>query len=300
MEFVDYAFQHCRDTGAYIWGVYPVNNVFFSKNRPEISHSDTYILGCLYGIINRHDMMLKDLTDEKEDVRRSLDYFIRDGIVLRFNHIMYETKYYNNVGGIGKLQNRIEAGRLQVIKLLQHYSRYGYQKIRKKGANKGVYEFCFKKVDCQIEKCYCHRQVKFHNDLIINIPTNPGSIVHFPTLKEKDDGKIQLFDEIQPSIFNPLYEMFKLICFEMVEANHRRRFPAHRCAIFGYTNYRVVKNGLYSGLSKFSLRFPAVYQELVRLGKEVICPGYKFNAIHINHNLTCPPHKDDKNVGKSC
>ena len=26
---------------------------------------------------------------------------------------------------------------------------------------------------------------------------------------------------------------------------------------------------------------------------------YEFNIIHINHNLTCPPHTDDKNIGKS-
>lgn len=89
------------------------------------------------------------------------------------------------------------------------------------------------------------------------------------------------------------------IRFEKVDANHRRGFPAHRCAVFGETNYRVVKRGLYSGLSKPSIRFPAVYQELLRLGKEVICPGYEFNTIHINHNLTCPPHIDDKNIGKS-
>ena len=93
--------------------------------------------------------------------------------------------------------------------------------------------------------------------------------------------------------------MFKSTRFEVVEANHRHRFPAHRCAVLGYTNYRVVKSGLYSGLSKSSLRLPAAYQELVRPGKEVICPGYDFSATHTSHSLTCPPHKDDKSVGKS-
>ena len=51
MDFVDYAFQHCRYIGAYIWGVYPVNNVYFSKNRPEISHDNSFIIGCFYGIL---------------------------------------------------------------------------------------------------------------------------------------------------------------------------------------------------------------------------------------------------------
>ena len=29
----------------------------------------------------------------------------------------------------------------------------------------------------------------------------------------------------------------------------------------------------------------------------ILCPDLDYNAIHINHNVTCPPHKDDKNTG---
>ena len=56
---------------------------------------------------------------------------------------------------------------------------------------------------------------------------------------------------------------------------------------------------MYSGLSKASIMYPDVYKELLRLGKDYVCNGHDFNSIHINHNLTCPSHIDDNNVGKS-
>ena len=85
----------------------------------------------------------------------------------------------------------------------------------------------------------------------------------------------------------------------MKVSNHRRGFPPHRAGVYGYTNYRIArKKGVLSGLSVDSIKYPEIYQELLRLGT-IVSPDYDFNAIHVNHNVTCPPHKDDKNVGKS-
>jgi len=61
-----------------------------------------------------------------------------------------------------------------------------------------------------------------------------------------------------------------------------------------------ITKGRYSGkvgLSYMSIKFPDIYNEMVRIGL-LICP-FKFNSIQLNHNLVCPKHKDKNNVGDS-
>ena len=297
LEFVEFAFQHCRKTKAFIWSIYPVNNEFYAKGNAEITHSLRYCIGAFYGIINRQDFLLDFIENEKEDVRRSLLYYVKDGIVLRFNRIMFETKYYGTVGGMGNFDSRLEASKSQVLSLLEEYEGYGYKVIKKTG----MWDFRFNSNKrCQVDNCYCRRQATIYNDLVISLPMASDIAVNFPIIKEMNDNTVQQFDEIDSSEFDYLLELLNKIKIKKWDANHRRGFPSHRASVYGYTNYRVIKvKGLYSGISSDSLKHPEIYNELVRLGQSVVCPGYDFNAIHLNHNLTCPPHKDDKNVGKS-
>jgi hypothetical protein len=296
LEFVDFAFQHCRKTKSFIWSIYPVNNDFYAKGNAEITHSLRYCIGAFYGIINRQDFLLDFIENEKEDVRRSLLYYIKDGIVLRFNRIMFETKYYGTVGGMGNFDSRLEASKSQVLSLIDEYDAYGYKVIKKTG----MWDFRFKNKSCQVDNCYCRRQATVYNDMVIHLPDESDIEVNFPIITEMNDSSVQQFDEIDSSEFDYLLQLLKNITFKSVVKNHRKGFPSHRCAVFGYTNYRVVKKkGIYSGLSSDSNKYPEIYSELLRLGQNIVCPNREFNAIHINHNLTCPPHKDDKNVGKS-
>jgi len=77
--------------------------------------------------------------------------------------------------------------------------------------------------------------------------------------------------------------------------NNRRGFPAHRAITFGITRGRF--NGK-TELSYYSKKYPQIYEEILRIGNKY-CP-IKFNSIHLNNNVVCPPHKDSKNVGNSC
>jgi hypothetical protein len=297
-DFINFAFQHCIDTKAYIWSIYPTNNEFYSRNSPEISHYIRYCIGAFYGIINRPDFVLDFIVNEKEDVRRTLQYFIKDGIVLRFNRIHFETKYYGNVGGMGNFDSRLQASKNQVISLVRDYGAYGYQVIKKTG----MWDFRFKKVGCAVFNCACKHQVKFHPDKIIRIPNKAcGSIITIPINKKpnEDEFTVDIYEPVEHSLFQPLYQLLSNIKLGIRRKNHRRGFPQHRCAIFGYTNYRIVlRKGILSGLSLQTKKYPDIYTELKRLAT-LICPDFDYNAIHLNHNLTCPPHKDDKNVGKS-
>ena len=99
-EFIEMAFKMCRQSRSFIWGTYPVWNSFFRKSKPDVTTCLNFCIGCFYGIINRNKPEIDIvLTKNKDDVERSLRYFIHDGIVLRFNKIGVKTKFYS-AGGL--------------------------------------------------------------------------------------------------------------------------------------------------------------------------------------------------------
>jgi hypothetical protein len=129
--------------------------------------------------------------------------------------------------------------------------------------------------------------------------------IEFPNLKFKRqiDTKVDVIElpNIYPSELSILYEMLQNINIRKKgEKSNRRGFPlGHRSATFGYTRarYGTRKNGKLYDLSLYSLKYPEVYNELLRIGN-LICP-FEFNSIHVNENVICPPHKDSNNVGES-
>lgn len=102
-EFIKSAFEKCAKQHAYIWGIYPVPNAYFMT--PSVTTDLRFIVGPMFGIINRHDQRLHLTTDEKENVERTLQYFTLDGIVIRFNNITVDTTYFSTVGGMQASQN---------------------------------------------------------------------------------------------------------------------------------------------------------------------------------------------------
>lgn len=152
--FIKRAFEECKQRKSFIWGVYPVYNPFFRKGRDEISTCLNYIVGCIYGYINRPKLRSLNTPlsgryhGQKEDVELSIKYFIQDGIVLRFNRIGFETKYYGTSGGEGKFHDRLKP-MLEASKLLkQHFPEYGDITTRKSGMT----EFRLKKVPARTEE----------------------------------------------------------------------------------------------------------------------------------------------------
>ena len=145
--FFKYAFKECKKMKSFIWGVYPVFNPFFRKQRDEMSTCLNYIVGAFYGIINRPNLKSIELTltkenGQKEDVERTIKYFIEDGIVLRFNKVGFETKYYGKSGGLGTFEARLKP-MLEASKLLKKtYPEYGEISTKKNGMT----EFRLKKI----------------------------------------------------------------------------------------------------------------------------------------------------------
>lgn len=91
-------FEECEKNNAYLFGIYAVNNPMFMKNR--VSVGLYFCVGCLWGVINRHDDDLKITIDEKEDYQRTLQHYVKDGAVVRLDDITIKTKYYAEPGGM--------------------------------------------------------------------------------------------------------------------------------------------------------------------------------------------------------
>jgi hypothetical protein len=150
--FFKYAFKECKKMKSFMWGVYPVFNPFFRKARDEMSNCLNYIVGAFYGIINRPNLKSIQLTltkenGQKEDVERTIKYFIEDGIVLRFNKIGFETKYYGKSGGLGTFEDRLKP-MLEASKLLKKtYPEYGEISTKKNGMT----EFRLKKIPSNLD-----------------------------------------------------------------------------------------------------------------------------------------------------
>lgn len=97
-KMIKNAFIMSGKYGAFLWGIYPIENAYFMS--PRITSELKFIVGPMFGIINRKDGSLQLTIDEKENVERTLQYFMKDKAVLRLNNITVVTKYYSNPGGM--------------------------------------------------------------------------------------------------------------------------------------------------------------------------------------------------------
>ena len=106
-----------------------------------------YIVGAFYGIINRPKLKALQLTltkenGQKEDVERTIKYFIEDGIVIRFNRVGFVTKYYGKEGGLGTFEARLKPMLEASQKLKKEFPEYGEISTKKNGMT----EFRLKKI----------------------------------------------------------------------------------------------------------------------------------------------------------
>jgi len=149
-DFICQAFEDCEFKGSYIFGVYPCFNPYFRKERVKCLTCLSYIVGAFYGYINRKNVPeLTHLlgTDSKEDVERSILFYKRDGIVLRYNRIGIKTKYFGtDMGGLGTLKDRLYDMKINAEILESLYPDCCSIKVRKNG----LYEIVLKRLASKV------------------------------------------------------------------------------------------------------------------------------------------------------
>ena len=107
----------------------------------EVTTCLKHVRGVLYGVINRPRNRTLDLGllgdasigSNKEDVLRSILWFIEDGLVVRFSRVAYAAQYYHTHGGLGTLRARLGPTRKASETLLRTYPQYGCIKGRPSG-----------------------------------------------------------------------------------------------------------------------------------------------------------------------
>ena len=124
-EFIKQAFSRCISNGIFLWGVYPLANSHFMTDT--ITTDLRFIVGPFWGMINRHRPDLQLTIDEKENSERTLQHWVIDGTVLRFNNIGIETNYYKNKGG---MQDEGKNRKEEALKSVQYLHKQ-YPKLTK-------------------------------------------------------------------------------------------------------------------------------------------------------------------------
>jgi hypothetical protein len=94
--FFDLAFAKARCAGARLWGLYPVCNAFYMKHG--VTTDLRQITGVVWGGIN--DQQLPEMHCwSKSDIERTLQYYVVDGTVLRFNDVAAKQRPWKEPGG---------------------------------------------------------------------------------------------------------------------------------------------------------------------------------------------------------
>lgn len=135
-QFISDGFRQMELQGATIWGIYPVNNTLFMSESKAISVGLTYIVGAFYGQKNTRDILLT--SEAVEDRERTILRYLRDGKVIRFNHVGMKTKYFAKGGMMSP--DRQKNHQMASEALVDRYPEFVRLKVRKNGY-----------VDCQIK-----------------------------------------------------------------------------------------------------------------------------------------------------
>lgn len=95
---VRHGFRLCETHGAFLWGIYPVDNPYFMTRT--VRTGLCYIAAAVTGFIARHDPTLFVTRSLKEDVERSIRYYIKDRVLVRMEWLTPLTNFYTEPGGI--------------------------------------------------------------------------------------------------------------------------------------------------------------------------------------------------------
>ena len=93
-------FAEAKKEGCNLWGIYPVNNLFYCKERVIVGKM--FIVGCFWGMINKKDFQIP--VSIAEDKWRTLFRYVTDGATLRYEGMCPDT-VYNAKGGLYEHRN---------------------------------------------------------------------------------------------------------------------------------------------------------------------------------------------------
>jgi len=139
--FVNMMFELTRLEEASLWSIYPVNNLFFCKDR--VVCGKIFCVGCFFGIINKKDLETPAV-DCVEDKWRTLSCYLKDGKTVRYDGACPDT-VYNAKGGL--YEHRLLHRTQEVKEVVNLFQKYCFFKFRKDGLTA---EVCWKQLITKI------------------------------------------------------------------------------------------------------------------------------------------------------
>jgi hypothetical protein len=270
-------FKECKQQKLNLFGFYPVYNKYFMKNK--ISYDLKYIIGSCYGLINKKILVG---TDDKEDVERTLQYYVRDGGVIRYNYISFKTNYYTNKGGMQK--NRT----LKTIREGAEYITQEYPELAEIVEKKnGRYEIKLNYKDTLYKK-------ELIKPIIISIPienNKDNKEIYFNLLDKLNKITIPIIEG--PTRFTKTVSKIKNVYTRGSLLGYKNK---GRTMTLGYSRRRSFGYGLTSMTKKHM----DLFYLLIEYGLKILPRDFIFTSITVNYNLKCLPHKDNGNFGFSC
>jgi hypothetical protein len=97
-EMIEDGFKACEAHGAKTWGVYPVKNPMFMKNR--ISAGLKFLIGFSYGFISLGEGCEELTLPVKEDYQWCVLRYLSEGCTVRLDGYTADTKVYAGAGGL--------------------------------------------------------------------------------------------------------------------------------------------------------------------------------------------------------
>jgi hypothetical protein len=132
--FITMVFREMLDKNAFISGVSQTDNDYFMKN--SITYDLSFLIGHFFCYINRHNNDLIINNQHKEDYERTIKYFLKDKIIVKYNGYCFKTKTYLNSSGMNiNINNRILQSNQRVEELINMYPDIIYKKNSKSKFN---------------------------------------------------------------------------------------------------------------------------------------------------------------------
>jgi hypothetical protein len=266
-----------EENNYHIWGIYPNrNNGYASKMKPY-STDLKFLIGHCFGFINQKVMTH---IDYKEDYERSLEYAIKDGGVIRFNHICAKTKF-GIPGGVGKsAKERVPTYHKEVEFLINKYPTL----VRKNSQREG-----------EILLARSVKTVRGSGKAVQRTPASAQTdnterkILSIRNKARYEKAKEKLLGLLRQTTIPPLG---KPSAGGYNRANKLGSVGRTMTLGFGDTRH---------GIKEYSTnrQHPELLRALAEFGNIVVPLHWDYNGITLNEGVKANKHKDSKNLGPS-
>lgn len=274
-ELINHGFALCKTNGYNLWGVYPAANAFYMKTAGEYTTDLRFIVGAFMGIINQKIKVNPDYV--KEDYYLSLEYYLRDGGLIRFNKIAVRYGVKQAGGLSAEIANRAARDKEASDFLHEKYP----ELVRLNPLRKG--EILLRKAPKLAGGA--HRREE-------NADTGntERKILSIRNKARYNDAKEKLLVVLRATTIPKLGKPGTDATYNRA----RKLGSIGRTTTFGYGDTR-------HGIKEYATnaKHPELLRALVAFGNCVVPLNWEYNGITLNFGVKANKHKDTKNLGPS-